>query len=171
MPNTGAGYQQWREAVAVCEEDTLPAWSLAGTYRGGAMMTHAEAVEERRNIAAGFERGVQQVHEEALRANRDKDAEDRIGHILRNAKYNGKGREKQAAYDKEGSTTWLYSEGQWLRQVSWGDSAIARSVADAVAEEPEGFQWAARAWLVARLWVLQYVQRVSHVWVPEREVS
>ena len=29
-------------------------------------MTYAEAVEERRNIAAGYERGVQQLHEEAV---------------------------------------------------------------------------------------------------------
>ena len=68
MTNTGAGYQQWREAVAVCTADTLPAWSLAGTYRGGAILTQAEAVEERRNIAAGYERGVQQLHEEAVAA-------------------------------------------------------------------------------------------------------
>jgi len=57
MTNTGAGYQQWREAVAVCEEDTLPAWSLAGTYRGGAIMAQAAAVKRARAWQAVFAGG------------------------------------------------------------------------------------------------------------------
>jgi len=102
-------------------------------------MTYAEAVEERRNIAAGYERGVQQLHEEAV-------AEAAL----------------QARYDAEGTTTLLYTPvfgGAWYRRVGIGDPAVA----EARAQLPRWAQWLHRA----QVWIMGHVLGHDHIWILE----